>query len=98
MNNETKDLILFIAAVFLLVINIAAFITYFADKRKAIKHRWRIPESVLLGIAAAGGSLGAFAAMRLFRHKTKHPKFYITVPIFMIIHAGIIIYVLLKLR
>ncbi len=87
-----------IAIIYLLIINLTAFIMYFSDKAKAKKHRWRIPEATLLCIAALGGSLGAFAAMKIFRHKTKHPKFYITVPLLVIFHLAVIIYVFLKLR
>lgn len=90
MDYEDTIILFIAAAVYMLIINIAAFIMYYADKRKAVKHRWRIPESTLIGIAAIGGSIGAFAAMRIFRHKTKHPKFYITIPLLIVIHLAII--------
>ena len=61
--------------IYLVIINIFTFITYGVDKRKAVKNRWRIPERTLLILAAAGGSPGAWLGMRLFRHKTRHPKF-----------------------
>ncbi|MCI8776258.1 MAG: DUF1294 domain-containing protein [Oscillospiraceae bacterium] len=93
-----SDITKSIAIIYLLIINLTAFIMYFSDKTRAIKHRWRIPEATLLFIAALGGSLGAFAAMKVFRHKTKHPKFYITVPLLVIFHIAVIIYVFLKLR
>ena len=50
------------------------------DKQKARRGAWRIPEATLMGVAILGGSIGAIAGMRLFRHKTKHPKFYIGLP------------------
>lgn len=50
------------------------------DKQKARRGAWRIPEATLMGVAVLGGSIGAIAGMRLFRHKTKHPKFYIGLP------------------
>lgn len=93
-----SDITKSIAIIYLLIINLTAFIMYFFDKTRAIKRRWRIPEATLLFIAALGGSLGAFAAMKVFRHKTKHPKFYITVPLLVIFHIAVIIYVFLKLR
>jgi len=93
-----SDITKSIAIIYLLIINLTAFIMYFSDKTRAIKRRWRIPEATLLFIAALGGSLGAFAAMKVFRHKTKHPKFYITVPLLVIFHIAVIIYVFLKLR
>ena len=57
---------------YLLIINALAFGLMYADKRKAQKNLWRIPERTLLGTALIGGSLGAFAGMQIFRHKTKH--------------------------
>jgi len=93
-----SDITKSIAIIYLLIINLTAFIMYFSDKTRAIKHRWRIPEATLLFIAALGGSLGAFAAMKVFRHKTKHPKFYITVPLLVIFHIAVIIYIFLKMR
>lgn len=70
-----------ILLVYLLLINAAAFVLMLADKRKAKQGAWRIPEKTLLGMAAIGGSVGAIAGMYVFRHKTKHPKFYIGLPL-----------------
>ena len=68
-----------------IIINIIAFILMYVDKQKAIRHQWRIKEATLMGFAIFGGSIGAFLGMQLFRHKTKHPKFYIGVPVILII-------------
>ncbi|MBL4813140.1 MAG: DUF1294 domain-containing protein [Rhodobacteraceae bacterium] len=55
-------------------INIAAYLAFYFDKQAAIRHDRRISERVLLTLALFGGSLGAKAAQRVFRHKTrKHP-------------------------
>lgn len=70
--------------IYLLLINAAAFFLMLADKQKARKNKWRIPERTLLGAALIGGSLGALAGMYTFRHKTKHPKFYIGVPLILV--------------
>lgn len=66
---------------YLLIINALGLLIMLADKEKAKKHRWRIPESTLLTVAALGGSIGCYAGMRLFHHKTRKPKFYIGVPV-----------------
>ena len=66
--------------VYLLIINAAAFVLMLADKWKAKKNRWRIPEATLMGVAALGGSIGALAGMYLVRHKTQHPKFTLGIP------------------
>lgn len=71
--------------VYLFIINAVGFAVMLADKYKAKKNLWRIPEATLLGIAIVGGSIGVYAGMRLFRHKTLHPKFSIGVPIILAI-------------
>lgn len=71
--------------VYLLVVNLITFFLYGIDKRRAVRKAWRIPESVLIGFAAIGGSVGAFLAMLLFRHKTKHAKFTVGVPLILFV-------------
>ena len=66
---------------YLLIINALGFLIMLADKEKAKKHLWRIPESTLLTVAVLGGSVGCYAGMRVFHHKTRKPKFYIGVPV-----------------
>ncbi len=83
---------------YFIIMSIVAFILYFIDKRRAIRHKWRISEATLLTVSCIGGSFGAFLAMKKLRHKTKHAKFYITVPLMMIIHIVIIIYAFTKFR
>lgn len=65
---------------YLLTINAVGLLIMLVDKEKAKKHLWRIPEATLLTVAALGGSLGCLAGMRLFRHKTRKPKFYLGLP------------------
>ena len=75
---------------YLLLVNAIAFLLMLADKRKAQKKLWRIPESTLLLSAAIGGSIGALAGMYTFRHKTKHLKFTLGVPAILILQiAGV---------
>lgn len=63
------------------VINLIVFFLYGADKRRAKKDAWRIPERTLLTGTWLIGGVGAFAAMRVFRHKTKHIAFQISAPV-----------------
>ena len=65
---------------YLFVINVITFAAFGLDKRKAKKRKFRIRESVLLGLALIGGSLGAMAGMFLFHHKTRKPAFRIGFP------------------
>ena len=77
----------------LLLVNVLAFALYGIDKLKAKKGAWRIPESTLLLVAFLGGSLGALLGMELFRHKTKHAKFKVLVPLFLILHIAMGVYI-----
>lgn len=61
-------------------VNLVSFLVYGIDKLKAKYGRWRIPESVLLGLAALGGSAGAWLGMQVWHHKTQHKKFKYGVP------------------
>ena len=81
---------------YLLIINAVSFLFMLIDKRKAVKKAWRIPEATLLGIAAIGGSLGAVLAMRLFRHKTLHPKFAIGLPVLLAVHNIVLLLLYIK--
>lgn len=81
---------------YLLIINAVSFLFMLIDKRKAVKKAWRIPEATLLGIASIGGSLGAVLAMRLFRHKTLHPKFAIGLPVLLAIHIIVLLLLYIK--
>lgn len=72
--------------VYLFLINAISFLLMLLDKVKAKKKLWRVPERVLLGICAAGGSLGGMLGMKLFRHKTKHPQFSIGIPVMLALH------------
>ena len=75
----------FLIFTFLFAINVLTFGLYALDKQFAHYGLWRIPEAVLLGLAVIGGAYGAGAAMLLFRHKTRHSSFLVTVPLFFII-------------
>ena len=79
--------------IYILLMFIVGFISMGVDKAKAKKSKWRIKESTLLIIAALGGSLGSLMGMRCFRHKTKHIKFVVLVPIFLVVHFAVLIYV-----
>ena len=79
-----KDILLL-----LIVVNLVSFALYGLDKLKAKKGLWRIRESTLLLIAALGGSLGALLGMEVFRHKTKHWSFKLLVPLFLLLHIAL---------
>jgi len=65
---------------FILLMNIIGFLLMGVDKYKAQKNLWRIPEKMLVMPAIFGGSIGVYAGMLYFRHKTKHWHFMIGIP------------------
>ena len=67
-------------------LQLAVFIIYGVDKAKAIQKVWRIPERTLL-IAAIFGPVGALLGMLVFRHKIRKPKFYVTVPLILVLET-----------
>ena len=71
--------------VYLLSVNALGFVLMLSDKKKAQKNHYRIPERTLILTAIVGGSLGCYLGMQLFRHKTKHPLFYIGIPVILAI-------------
>ena len=83
---------------YLVIINIITFFLYGVDKWKAQRVRWRIPESVLLGMAAIGGSVGAWLGMQVWRHKTQHAKFRYGVPIILIVQVALLVWILYRTR
>ena len=82
---ETKSILLF---AYLLGMNAAAYILMAVDKTNAMRRARRIPETVLL-TAALGGSLGAWLGMVSLHHKTKHKKFLVLVPLFLLAHIAL---------
>ena len=79
---------------YLLAVNIVTFLLYGIDKYKAKKGKWRISEATLLTMAAIGGSIGAWAGMRLWHHKTMHKKFKYGIPIIIILQVALAVYLL----
>lgn len=73
---------------YLTIINAVGFTFMLVDKRRARKNRWRIPEATLMGIAAVGGSVGSLVGMYTFRHKTRHPKFTIGIPVILVLQLA----------
>ena len=85
-----------ILLVYLLLVNAAGFLLMLVDKIKAKRNLWRIPEATLIGVAVIGGSIGAIAGMNLFRHKTKHAKFYIGLPVILALQIVLVSLLVLK--
>jgi uncharacterized membrane protein YsdA (DUF1294 family) len=78
-----------ILLLYLILINLLGFVLYGVDKVKSKrKGSCRIPERVLLWVARLGGGVGCWLGMMLFRHKTKHTRFMILVPLWTVLWAA----------
>ena len=82
--------------IFLLAVNLITFFIYGMDKWKAKRSRRRISEATLLGLAIAGGSIGAWLGMRVFYHKTLHKKFRYGIPTIIMIQLASLGYIVYK--
>lgn len=73
-----------------LLVNVVTFCVFWWDKEAARDGHWRVSEARLLQFAFIGGSLGAFAAQRLLRHKTRKEPFRTQLMAILVLHAALI--------
>ncbi len=83
-------------AVWLIAINLVTFAVYGADKRRALRGAWRVPEKTLFLLPLLGGSVGALLGMRVFRHKTKHWYFVWGVPAILLAQLALAVWLLCR--
>lgn len=76
--------------IYLIIINLAAIIATIADKSRAKRRAWRIPESTLLLLSLLGGSISMLITMLIIRHKTKHIKFMLGIPAIIVLQIAAI--------
>lgn len=96
---EYKDgieLMTYLIIAYLVCINLAGFASMGLDKKKAIRHQWRIPETTLFLIALLGGSLGSIVGMQLFRHKTRHWYFVCGMPAIFFVELALALWFVLQ--
>ena len=77
--------------VWLVLVNLAAFVLMGVDKRRARRDLWRVPEKTLFLPVLLGGGLGGVLGMRIFRHKTKHWYFKCGFPALMILWIALLV-------
>ena len=82
--------------VWLAVINLLTFIVYGADKHRARKGKWRVPEKTLFLLPLLGGSIGALLGMRVFHHKTRHWYFVWGIPAILLAQIALTVWLLTK--
>ncbi len=87
-------MLFYLYAAYMLFMNAFAFFQFWKDKKRAIRHRRRVPEWVLFWLSAGGGCFGAYISMRCFHHKTYKGKFAIGVPTFAVLHIFIAIFLI----
>ena len=80
-----------ILIVYLAAVNFLGIASMASDKIRAMEHRYRIPESILLLFAVIGGSIGSILGMLLFHHKTRKAQFRIGLPLILALQIGLIV-------
>lgn len=81
---------------YLVVMNIVGIAVMGIDKSKAKRGAWRIKEATLFGVSIIGGSIGTLLGMYMFRHKTKHIYFVIGMPLILILHIALAVFLFTK--
>lgn len=93
-------IVFFVWLIWLLLFSLVTFATYGADKKRARRGARRVPEKTLLLMSLFGGAFGGFAAMQIFRHKTKGEHWYFTAVnlLGMLLHTGLAVFLFLKMQ
>ena len=88
----TKNIPLTILLAYIILISLISIIVCIYDKKISKKNRveLRIPEKTLLVLSALGGSVAMFITMLLIRHKTKHVKFMLGIPLIIVVQSAAI--------
>jgi len=76
--------------IYLLEINVVALLLCGIDKFCARRNVWRVPEATLLLCAVLGGAAGLLLGMLLLRHKTRHKRFFIGVPLILMFQIALV--------
>ena len=91
MDPSLKKILAIVVFAVVALMSIIGFIVMYADKKKAAKGKWRIPEAGLFAVAILGGGIGSTLGMYVFRHKTKHWYFAVFFPIFALIDIAAVV-------
>ena len=91
------ELIIKIILVWFAVISLVAVVITIADKIKARRGAYRISEAALMSVSALGGSVAMLVTMLTIRHKTKHIKFMLGIPIIILFQIIVAVYVAIRL-
>lgn len=86
---------MWLGVVVLLLINLTSYFLMGLDKHRATRHKRRIPERVLIGMAVIFGSVGILLGMLAFNHKTnktRHHAFTTGVPIILLVQLLLVLF------
>ncbi len=83
--------------IYYILMNIIALVLYGTDKKKAEKHKYRIPEKTLFAFSLMGGALGALAGMEIFHHKTRKKAFWAVNLTALILHVVLLYFLLFRI-
>ena len=92
------DILFYILILYLLIINLFSITITIFDKYRAIKRKYRVRERTLLLLSAFGGSVGMYITMQVIRHKTRHIKFMVGIPLIIILQIILAIMVYIYAR
>ena len=82
---------------YVVIMNVVGVVIMKADKERAKRGAYRIPEKILFTVSILGGSIGTLVGMYLFRHKTKHWYFVVGMPLILVVHLVLFVYYLVPL-
>lgn len=82
---------------YLLAISVVTVIITIADKLLSKTDKRRVPEKTLLLLGILGGAIAEYVCMKVIRHKTKHKKFMIGLPVIIVLQAALVIFLWSKL-
>ena len=77
--------------IYFVAISFITAVVTLADKSKARRNKWRVPENTLMLLGLFGGAAAEYITMKIIRHKTKHAKFMIGLPLFILLHIALVI-------
>ena len=89
----------YILPIYILIMSLISIVVCIYDKKISKKNKveLRIPEKVLLILSALGGSVAMLVTMLITRHKTKHVKFMLGIPLIMVLQAAAVVAVYILL-
>lgn len=82
-----------IIIIYMVIMSIIGFASMGIDKKRAINKKWRTPEKTLFIIAFLGGAVGSVLGMHILKHKTKHMKFVIFMPLFLVLQIAALLFI-----